>query len=419
VFALVDCNSFYASCEQIFRPDLRGKAVVVLSNNDGCVVARSREAKQLGIPDLQPFFKIESLLRAHNVTIFSSNYALYADISNRVMTSLQRFSPNIEVYSIDEMFLDMTDFDYDLKAYSAEIKRYVWQTTRMPVCVGVAPTKTLAKLANRTAKKLDQTQGVCVLDAPHKWQWVLKRADVQDVWGIGKRLAKRLRQFNINTAWDLARAQPKIIRNMSNVAVERTINELNGIACLDLESVAPDKKQIYCTRSFGTKASDKATLKKAVALYATRATEKMRAQNYLASMLHVFINTSPHQDNYHSASRAVQLPFPTNDSRQLVRAASQAIDDMFKQGHAYLKAGVGIIEMHDKSSYQFDMFEAGQSTQTDKLMTVFDTINHKHGKGSVFLAAQGSSPNQAWHMRQQYKSPQYTTNWADIPKVRC
>lgn len=419
MFALVDCNSFYASTEQIFRPDLRGKPVVVLSNNDGCIVARSREAKSLGIPDLQPFFKIESLLREKNVHVFSSNYALYADISNRVMTCLQQFSPDIEVYSIDEMFLDLTGIKTDLKTYSADIKQRVWQHVKMPVCVGVAPSKTLAKLANRVAKKMPNTGGVCVLDTPEKWQWVLKRSSARDVWGIGKGMAQRLQHFNINSAWDLANANPKIIREMSNVVVERTIRELNGVACLDLESITPDKKQIYCTRSFGTKATDKETLRKALVHYASRATEKMRQQHHLATVLHVFIKTSPHQPNYYAASQVIQLPYPTDDSRLIASAVSTCLDRLFKQGHAYLKAGIGIIEMQAKTTHQFDFFETGQSAQTARLMNVMDKINQRHGKGSLFIAAQGSNPSRTWYMRQQFLSPQYTTQWADIPIVNC
>jgi len=230
MFALVDCNSFYASCEQVFRPDLRGKPVVVLSNNDGFVVARSAEAKALGIPDLHPFFKIEAFLRKHNVAIFSSNYPLYGDMSSRVMTTLKAFSPQIEVYSIDEMFLSLDGMHIDTTAYGREIKTRVWQDTRIPVSVGVAPTKTLAKLANRIAKKMPRLNGSCTLDAPHKWQWVLKRVPVTDVWGINKRLARRLADFEVNTAYDRATLDPKMARRKTSVCVERTIEELNGFS---------------------------------------------------------------------------------------------------------------------------------------------------------------------------------------------
>lgn len=419
MFALVDCNSFYASCEQIFRPDLRGKPVVVLSNNDGCIVARSAQAKTLGIPDLQPFFKIESLLRHHNVAVFSSNYALYADISERVMTTLHRFSPDVEVYSIDELFLGLTGMDCDLKALGAEIKQTLWQQVKMPVSVGIAPTKTLAKLANHAAKKIDKTQGVCLLDSPDKWQWLLKRVPVQSVWGVGRRLTKRLQHFDIHTASDLANANRKVIRAMSNVNLERTIAELNGISCLELESVRPAKKQIYCTRSFGKKATTAATLKQALALYASRASEKMRAQQHLATTLHVFINTSPHKPNYHAASTAIALPYPTDDTRVIVGAVCASVDKLFREGHAYLKAGVGIIEMQDRNHRQGDLFHAGQSPKTDVLMNAFDAINQKYGKGSLFVASQGNQPNRSWYMRQQNRSPQYTTQWADIPIIRC
>jgi DNA polymerase V len=258
-----------------------------------------------------------------------------------------------------------------------------------------------------------------VLDAPHKWEWVLKRADVQDIWGVGKRLAQRLRHANIHTAWDLSTANPKIIRKMSNVNVERTIRELNGVSCIELEAVLPDKKQIYCTRSFGQKATDVVTLRKALVHYASRAAEKMRQQRYLATALHVFINTSPHQPNYHAASRAVQLPYPTDDTRDIVQAVSDCIETLFKEGHAYLKAGVGIIEMQPKTTHQFGLFDEGQSKQSGHLMAVIDQINQQHGRGSVFVAAQGNNPSRIWYMRQQYLSPQYTTKWGDIPIAKC
>ena len=291
MFVLVDCNSFYASCERVFRPDLRDKPVVVLSNNDCFVVARSKEAKALGIPDLEPFYKVESILRKNKAAIFSSNYPLYGDLSNRVMLTLSRYSPNIEVYSIDEMFLFLQGFPQDLKLYSQEIKQRVWQDTRIPVSVGVAPSKTLAKLANWAAKKIPQCDGVCVLDRAHKWEWLLKRVPVTTLWGVAQRQAHRLAPLGIHSAWDLACANPKVVRKHSSVCLERTIEELNGHACLQLEEAPPAKKQIYCTRSFGKKATSLQPVLEAVSLYAARAAEKLRKQNHLALTIHVFIQT--------------------------------------------------------------------------------------------------------------------------------
>jgi DNA polymerase V len=417
MFALVDCNSFYASCEQVFRPDLRNKAVVVLSNNDGFVVARSKEAKALGIGDLQPFFKIEHLLRKHKVTIFSSNYPLYGDISNRVMQTLHIFSPDIEVYSIDEMFLSFHNMPFELEPYARKIKNRIWEHTRIPVGVGVAPTKTLAKLANRAAKKIPKCRHVCVMDAPHKWEWFLRRIPVTDIWGVAGRLARRLEPFNIRTGWDLASANPKQIRRATNINLERTIAELNGVPCLSLDELPPAKKQIYCTRSFGNKATELRPVQEAISLYAARAVEKLRAQKHLAQTMHIFMHTSPFQPGFHSASDIVQLPYPTDDTRVISALARKTAARLYSPGHKFLKAGVGLLAITDRKHHQFDLLHPGQPEKTDQLMHIIDKVNQSEGNGTIFLAAQGIS--KPWHMRQRYASPQYTTKWRDIPVARC
>lgn len=417
MFALADCNSFYASCEQVFRPDLRGKPVVVLSNNDGCIVARSKEAKALGIPDLQPFFKIEHLLRRNKVAIFSSNYALYGDLSRRVMETLQEFSPAIEVYSIDEMFLDLEGIADDLGSYSRTMKDAVWQRVGIPMSIGVAPSKTLAKLANKVAKKAPACEGVCVLDEPRKWRWVLDRMPVREVWGVGRQMERRLGDLGIRTARDLAEANPKILRRHSSVNLERTIEELNGRPCLELEDVPGDKQQIYSTRSFGTKARSLAPIQEAVAHYASRAGEKLRKQQHLARAVHVFFHTSPHEPRYHSASAVVQLPYPSDDIRLIVALARKIAGDIYTPGHSFLKAGVGLLNIVERKHHQFDLLQAGQNTRTDTLMSTMDAINRKVGRGAVFLAAQGTQ--RPWAMRQQFRSPRYTTHWDELPKVRA
>lgn len=417
MFALVDCNSFYASCEQVFRPDLRGKPVVVLSNNDCFVVARSKEAKALGIPDLEPFYKVEHILRKNQAAIFSSNYPLYGDLSNRVMQTLCHYSPHIEIYSIDEMFLSLQGFSDDLKAYGLEIKQRVWRDIRIPVSVGAAPSKTLAKLANWAAKKIPACQGVCVLDSPHKWEWLLRRVPVTTLWGIASRQAARLAPLGISSAWDLACANPKAVRKHSSVCLERTIEELNGKACLQLEEYPSAKKQIYCTRSFGKKATHLHPVLEAISLYAARAAEKLRKQHHLALTLHVFIQTSPTMANFFSVSQTAQLPYPTDDSRVIASVAREVARQLYRPGHAFLKAGVGLIEITDKSYQQFDLLHQGQSRQADRLMAAMDQINCREGKGTVFLASQGTS--KPWYMRQSYRSPQYTTRWLDIPKVKA
>ncbi|AWF81744.1 UMUC domain-containing protein DNA-repair protein [Microbulbifer sp. A4B17] len=415
MLALVDCNSCYASCEQIFRPDLRGRPVVVLSNNDGCVVARSKEAKSLGIPDLQPFFKIEHLLRRYGVTIFSSNYALYGDISHRVMMTLRQFSPEVEVYSIDEMFLDLNGLQVNWSDYGQEIRKILWRDIRMPVGVGIAPSKTLAKLANRAAKNIHNCRGVCVLDSPKKWQWLQRRTQVGDVWGVGRRFSNRLGSMDIKTAYDLAQANPKILRRHINVNIERTIEELNGVSCLTFEEQPQAKKQIYCTRSFGEKLTELQPILQAVTLYASRAAEKLRAQESLVKSIHVFLHTSPHEPNYYSRSLVIQTPYPTDDTRMIVQLAKRAVSGLYRQGHRFLKAGVGLVELIPRLLGQGDMFSSGQPLRAGETMQAIDQINQRFGRGTLFLGAEGIQKK--WKVRQEHKSPAYTTHWDELPEV--
>ena len=416
MFALVDCNSFYASCEQIFRPDLRNKPVIVLSNNDGCIIARSKEAKALGIPNLHAYFKVCRLIERHQVAVFSSNFRLYGDISHRVMDTLRHFSPDIEIYSIDEMFLGLSGINKELNHYGKKMKQTIWQQIRMPVSVGIAPSKTLSKLANHAAKIIPSCGGVCLLDSPHKWQWLLRRVPVTSVWGIGSRIGRRLADMSIHTAWDLASSNPKTIRRQFNICVERTIEELNGSPCLMLEDIPPDKKQIYCTRSFGEKLTEITPLLQAVGLYTSRAAEKLRKQQHLALTIHVFIHTSPHQPNYYSNSTVVKLPYPTDDSRIISACAKQALRSIYRPGHAYLKAGVGLIELTTRKHHQQDIFQSHQSQRADELMKTLDNINRRYGRGTAFIAGEGIKKR--WSMRQKHCSPHYTTHWNQLPIVR-
>lgn len=417
MFGLVDCNSFYASCEQVFRPDLRGKPVVVLSNNDGFLVSRSREAKALGLGDLVPYFQVEHLIKKHDVTVFSSNYQLYGDISNRVMTTLREYSPHIEVYSIDEMFLEFSRLPVDLLPYGHQIKNTVWQRTRIPVGVGIATSKTLAKLANKGAKTIPRCAGVCVLDSDHKREWLLKHFPVKTVWGIAGRLAARLAGLGISSAWDLARADAKTVRRRTSVCVERTIEELNGRPCMSLEEAPPAKQQIYCARSFGQRATTLEPILEAIGLYSARAAEKLRLQRHHVTTLHVFLHTSPFAPGYVSASTTVQLPYPTDDTRLISHHARVAVTSLYRPGHEYIKAGVGLVELVDTVHQQLDLWETGQSARASMLMELLDRINQRHGKHSVFFANQGVQ--QPWYMRQQYRSPEYTTRWSDLPVAHC
>lgn len=413
MYALVDCNSFFASCEQIFRPDLRHKPVVVLSNNDGCIVARSREAKALQIPELQPYFKVKELLQRHRVAVFSSNYELYGDISRRVVTILREYAPQLEVYSIDESFLLLDGCQYRWYDYGAEIKNTLWRDVRMPVCVGFAQTKTLAKLANHIAKKSQKLNGVCVLERLDEWRSVFKKLPVDKIWGVGGRLARRLAAQGIHSVHDLQSADSKQIRRHFGVTLERTVAELNGERCLSLESQPQHKKQIYATRSFGQRVDSQQGLEQAVSLYASRAAVKLRKQKSLVKTLLVFIQSSRFDADSYYNSAVYQLPFASNDSGQIIAAAKQLVARLYRPGYAYAKAGVGLIELVDEGPAQLNFFDAYQSEKSAKLMQVIDQLNHSAPQ--VFFASSGINPS--WQMQRRLKSPAYTTRLSEIPRV--
>jgi DNA polymerase V len=416
MFALVDCNSFYASCEQIFRPDLRGKPLIVLSNNDGCIVARSREAKALGIPDLKAFFQVADVVKKHGVHVFSSNYALYGDVSNRVMRLLAECAQNLEVYSIDEIFLEPANIGESLTAYGSRLKQIVYAGTRIPVGVGIAKTKTLAKLANRMAKDHPKLNGVCALETEIQHEWLLKRMPVQKVWGVGSRLTKRLGEMGVVTAWDLAAAPAKQIRQQFGVTLERTHAELNGISCLALEDLAPPKKQIYCTRSLGQKTYELQPLLEAVSLYAARATEKLRKQACVAASILVFIQTSSFDSRPLFLQTAIPLLRATDDARVITAAAKTLVNTLYRQGYCYAKAGIGLLDISAKNVSQNDLFDNNLLTN-DVVMATLDNINRKYGRGTLYLAAEGV--HKKWLMRQRHCSPRYTTHWKDLPVATC
>ena len=308
----------------------------------------------------------------------------------------------------------------DLKIFSLEIKKRIWDHVRVPVCVGIAPSKTLAKFANNAAKKIPSASGVCVLDTPEKWDWVLKRCKATDVWGVGKKLGRRLEEVGVHTAYQLAKADPKYIRRRSSVNLERTIEELNGKVAFELEEHPPSKQQIYVTRSFGSKTSELIPILEAVSGHAAAVAEKVRSQNHLAVALQVFIHTSRFKGTFHNASTIVQLPFPTNDTREIVglvrRTAASLYDRSGGNVHLYAKAGVGVVQMVDKKYHQYDLLSGGQSQKSDSLMRVLDDIKETQGKDSIFLGAQGVTMKTA--VRHEFSSPQYTTKWSDIPLVR-
>ena len=414
MYALVDANSFYASCEQVFRPELRDKPVVVLSNNDGCVVARSRAAKALKIPDLQPYFKIKSLLAKHQVHVFSSNYELYADLSSRVVSVLEEFAPQLEVYSIDESFLCFDGLSVDWRSYGLQIKRRIWRDVRMPVCVGMGQTKTLAKLANHIAKKSAKLEGVCVLHAGNDWDAVFKKLPVETIWGVGRRLAKRLNQLRFYSVYDLKVANAKHIRHQFSVTLERTVAELNGERCVNIDTQPSNKKQIYSTRSFGQKVQQLSDLQQAISQYASTAAVKLRKQNSVVKTIVVFIQTSRFIDGAYSNTITIALPHATNDTRTIIAAAKQGVSRLYRPGLAYAKAGIGLVEIDDATSVQLNFFSQYQSTKSLELMEVVDKLNCQQKQ--VFFASSGI--NSFWRMRRQMKSPSYTTSIEEIPVIK-
>ena len=419
VFALVDCNNFYASCEKLFRPDLKDTPVVVLSNNDGCVVARSREAKLLGIKMGVPVFQIKAEMQRHGILAFSSNYALYADLSSRVMRTLEEMAPRVEVYSIDEAFLDLTGIEsaISLVEFGQQVRERIGHWIGITVCVGIAPTKTLAKLANHAAKKYPATQGVVDLTNPDRQRRLLALVPVDDVWGVGRRLSKRLNALGITTALDLANASPRAIRDQFSVVLERTVRELNGESCIELEEIPPTKKQIVCSRSFGEKVTHFELLREAVCEYATRATEKLRKEQQQAKVMTVFIRTSPFKDNepQYSNSASGELLIPSCDTRDFIELANHLLKRIWKDGFRYAKAGVMLSDFYDPGMFQPGLFDdISTRSNSQQLMSVLDTINQS-GAGKVFFAGQGTKKD--WSMKREHLSPAYTTRWDQLPRV--
>ena len=423
VFALVDCNNFYASCEKLFDPKLRDRPVVVLSNNGGCVVARSAEAKALGIPMGAPWFKLKEEARRYGIVAFSSNYALYADMSNRVVEVLSGFSPNIEVYSIDESFLDLSGFERQgYEAYGADIRQRVGDWLGLAVCVGIAPTKTLAKLANHVAKKaLAGRAGVCDLTTMGEGDLtqLFARIEVGEVWGVGRKIAARLDEMGIRTVQQLRDANADTVRARFSVVLERTVRELRGLSCLEMEELVPDKQQIMASRSFGTLVYELADLEEAVASYIARAAEKLRAQASLAGAVQVYIRTNIFKPELPQYQRAITVPLPeaTADTRVLANWALRVLRRIYRPGYGYHKAGVMLANIVPEGSRQFSLLETSESVRPARLMEVLDGINERYGRGTLRLAAEGVE--KPWQMRRGNLSPGYTTSWNGLATVRA
>jgi DNA polymerase V len=413
--ALIDGNNFYVSCERVFNPKLEHRPVVVLSNNDGCAVARSNEVKALGVKMGTPWFQMKALAREHGIIALSSNYALYADMSNRMMSVLARYSPDQEIYSIDECFLGFEGFsNYDLEAHAQAMRWQVRQWVGIPVCVGIAETKTLAKLANHCAKKsLAGDEGVCDLTrlSISERSNLFATIEVGEVWGIGPRLSRQLADRGILTVEALRRADPKTIRQEFSVVVERTVMELNAIPCLSLEDVTPAKQQIMSSRSFGQYVYDLDPLKEVVASYIAIAAEKLRAQKSLAGMVQVYIRTNPHKDApQYQRGLTIPLPEATDDTLRLTRVALWGLKRIYRPGFAYQKAGVVLLNLAEASVVQLPMFSSGKDNA--RLMQVMDKINSIWGRGTVRSASEGIQ--KTWKMKRERMSPCYTTSWDQL-----
>ncbi|WP_300555655.1 Y-family DNA polymerase [Limnohabitans sp. Rim8] len=436
MLALIDGNNFYVSCERVFQPWLQGRPVVVLSNNDGCAIARSDEAKALGIKMGAPYFQLRELERDAGLIALSANFALYGDMSDRMMSLAAGLGHTQEVYSIDESFVDLSGISGDLVRRARTIRRRILRWIGIPTCIGIGPTKTLAKLANAIAKSAERKPGsypahhaqICHLGAcsPQELAELLQATEVGEVWGVGPRIAAQLRAQGITTAQDLAVMSPAAARAMCSVVLEKTVRELNGTPCIEFEDEPPAKQQIACTRSFGRPVTELADLQQAVTEFACRAAEKLRKQKGHAAQVMVFIRTSPFrkQDAQYSRSACLPLPVPTSDSAHITQAALALLDSIYQPGFLYAKAGVMLMGLQPATRQQMtlDLSRHAGDTQPanrTRLMQAIDQINQRHGRGSLKLGSAGTGhAAQIWHMKQDFKTPAYTTDWRGLLTVQ-
>jgi DNA polymerase V len=421
IFALVDANNFYVSCERVFQPQLEGVPLVVLSNNDGCAVARSAEVKALGVKMGTPWFKMKELAREHGIEARSSNYTLYGDMSNRVVAILRSFSPELEVYSIDECFLRVETLAHlygGATPMGEQMRAQVLQWTGLPVCVGCGPSKTLAKLANHLAKKNPVFQGVCDLHAlsrAERVQW-MQQIEVSEVWGVGRRLGKRLQAMGIHTVQDLRKASPASMRAQFGVVMERICQELRGVSCLALEEMLPRKQQIMASRSFGTAVESLPEMREAVTLHASRSAEKLRAQGSVAAAVYVFVQTNRFResDRQYSAGLLVPLADASDDTLALNRAAQLGLQKIYRSGYRYKKVGVMLMLLSDKTRRQETLFDdPGALARSVRLMAAMDHLNRTYGRGTLRPAVGGTT--QRWAMLCDKRSLRYTTRWDELP----
>jgi len=415
--ALIDCNSFYASCERIFNPKLLGKPIVVLSNNDGCIITRSAEAKALGIKMGEPYFKAKKIIEKNNVKVFSSNYSLYGDISQRVMEILLGFSPEVEIYSIDEAFLNFKGFkNHELLTYCKHIRQTIKQWVGIPVSIGVGSTKTLSKIANHLAKKEADYEGICILKGDEKIEEALNRIEIGDVWGIGRRLSKFLRNYEVRTAKQFAFLDRRWIRKNMGVVEEKIQLELCGVSCLDLELLPSPKKSCCVSRSFSRPIEKIEELQESIANYGSRVAEKIREEGLIAQSMSIFVLTNHFnkKEKQYSSSIKLQLDYPTSDSKLIVKRAVEGIKRIYKEGYRYKKTGIILYELHSSSSVR-GLLDYDKP-RTDSLMRSLDEINYRYGSATLRLAAEGI--RRSWHMRREKVSPCYTTSFDQLMIVK-
>lgn len=424
VFALVDVNNFYVSCERAFNPKLCNIPVVVLSNNDGCAVARSNEVKALGVKMGTPWFKMRDLAKQHGIVALSSNYTLYGDMSNRVVTVLREFAPDMEVYSIDESFLRVETVAHMHGGHAAmghTMRERVLRWTGLPVCVGFGASKTLAKFANHLAKKHAQFAGVCDVTAmtPSERDDWMRRIEVGEVWGVGRRIAARLAEMHVHTVYDLAHADTQALGEQFGVVTQRTAHELRGTSCLALEDVAPSKQQIMSSRSFGTMQYTLQSVGEAMAWHIHNAAEKLRSQQSVAGAVYVFVQTNRFRetDPQYNASIVVPLADVSDDTTVLTTSALQGLQRIYRDGYAYKKCGVMLTQLETKRLRQETLFDAPAArSKSGQVMAILDTVNAQWGRGTLRTAAAGF--NHHWAMRSENRSPRYTTNWQELPIAR-
>ena len=415
--ALIDCNNFYASCERIFNPRLIGKPIVVLSNNDGCIITRSAEAKELGIKMGEPYFKAKKIIDKNNVRVFSSNYSLYGDISQRVMETLARFASDVEIYSIDEAFLGLNGFEnYELSKYCQYIRRTIKQWVGIPVSIGVSTTKTLSKIANNLAKKNKEYDGVCILKSWFDINEALKLTSIEDVWGIGRRLSIFLKKYKINTAYDFTQLDKGWIRKNMGVVGEKTFLELCGVSCIELELIPSDKKSCCVSRSFSKPVEKIDDLEESVSSYGTRVAEKIREEGLVAESMSIFVLTNyfNRKEKQYSNSIKLQLPYPTNNSIKIVKRALEGIKKIYRQGYRYKKAGV-ILYGLTKAKQTRGLLDYDRES-SDSIMNTLDRINERYGSSTIRLASEGV--DKSWSMRRESVSPCYTTRFDDLVEAK-